>query len=443
MSSINENIISNYKEAFFNLITEKTDDQDLLKEKADKAFQLALSISTFVGDEEFNALTKRRLKKICETKPGRVLIKALATSEFVKRGYKITFAENNEFKLDEATVLSIRKPDIQMNAIDSEGKPILVNSKAYILIAHELVHLLHVADGRSGSNPLLDEECFDLMDNLEEQHTIVGINHKSFASKKTLTKTDVLCENAFNLFIQGSPRIDHQGISHGERAPREVHLRKENKEVGYNVKLNEIWDSYENWINDQLNAFVVTPGKEDDRVFMRRAIKKSFGNFQLASDRLINDSLFWANLFEDHSLGKFGSILIKMPEDLFKRSDFAIEIINNTIKISDKLKFLKEESIYMDEMVVKSLLERVLLESESFAHLAQLKNNQSITKEVLGIIKINELGAIRQLLALIEKNSPELVRENENIAPLLSRAREAFYMDVKFKTSQFGSECEF
>lgn len=84
-----------------------------------------------------------------------------------------------------------------------------------MLLAHELVHELHERSfGTTFGEFDLDisietRDIIEGMDSLEEQHTVIGINHFIFQKKDALTHLDVLCENAFLFALGLPPRIDH------------------------------------------------------------------------------------------------------------------------------------------------------------------------------------------------------------------------------------------
>ena len=81
---------------------------------------------------------------------------------------------------------------------------------------------------------------FKNLSNLEEEHTILGINVPKFLKKKKMNKLDVLSENAFLCAFNLLPRIDHQ--------------KARNDNIEDNIQTNQDnLSSYYDWLLLQLN----------------------------------------------------------------------------------------------------------------------------------------------------------------------------------------------
>lgn len=425
-NNIYDEPMQQYKENFSNLICEKTNDTDVLRGKSNMAFERAVSMSEINGSAEFVGVTKDRLREICSVKPGRKLIKALFESELVKAGKKIKFMEG-AFQQRADTVCGEIQANYQYNAVDSERKVMSVNFKSSCMLAHEMIHLLHELSNCTSH----ETECMESMDYLEEQKTIIGFDHKNFILKNKLDYRDILCENAFN-FSFGMPfRIDHQ-IGKDDN--------NWNCTINGAVECRKSLDQYFNWITDKLNEFLVPPGKEDDAEYMRKAIRNRFKNFDSASERLKNDSLFWVDLFQDHNLNKLTAIMSSMPKDLFKRKDFALALISRPLNLDVKKTLVNsiEKGLFQDEEILNSLILCVNHYTEKFKNIfAEIEIQDFITKDTIPEKDFLDLIELRPLFSVIDSVIPADFKERKEIQDSLSKARDAFKMNTK--CSVFGT----
>lgn len=279
--------VKKYSENFISLIKQKDKDRS---GKIDEIMEKIKSenIFTIDGDDKFKKETYDNIKELLQVKPGRVLIKELIKLVLFNRNIKDTDdfiimtnticikSGQKDFRHDDGPIeINLDKQLKTYNAIH-RSKMVTSSRQNSIILAHELIHELHyrkknqqrmaqeyARSKRLQKNPDLDlfknikclpepkfkdcsiEGCEDALkfrklDNLEEQHTILGVNIPDFIkNQNTLDKSDILSENAFLCAFNLLPRIDHQEAAHDS--------------IGINTPLDqESLSSYYDWLIAQI-----------------------------------------------------------------------------------------------------------------------------------------------------------------------------------------------
>jgi hypothetical protein len=218
--------MSQYRNIMNRLIIEKdglTKDQINIKsEKYIRLFQLKIDQKFFIqGDQSFQDKILQDVKNICQLKPGRRLIKALLKCD----NLSLVFSEGRHEIIQhrvpgEEKFIEVRVEKVDgfdYNSLSENGLNATAKQSRYVRTAHELIHALHAYTNNRVLSKSLCTDYYILkdMDNLEEQHTIIGFNQLIVSKKEALDKFDVLCENAFLLALHLPPRIDHQDIIQG------------------------------------------------------------------------------------------------------------------------------------------------------------------------------------------------------------------------------------
>jgi hypothetical protein len=266
--------VEEYKKIFSFIVNQKVTDRshkierimNELKEK--RVFELT-------GDESFKEKIYSNIRELLEVRPGRILMKELIKlspifeSIVIRNGEKFWHHPNHII-------------DVNLNKCSDDNYNAMCGSKIVgcskpksITLAHELIHELHERERELQSaleiyrnrklelpgplnefkeveiypNPCFrsisfegfeSQVIFEKLTNLEEQHTIVGVNIPRFLKKKKLNKLDILSENVFLCACNLLPRVDHQQteIDCGD---------------GDNQLNRENLSSYYQWLHLQLN----------------------------------------------------------------------------------------------------------------------------------------------------------------------------------------------
>lgn len=288
--------------------------EDALRIKSETAFKRALPMFSIEGDEDFKHISIDRLKKICSLKPGRVLMKALSRTNFVIHGNKIKLTHGNKwaFETPRQNISCIKSdPHPYYNGLRMDGAQWSDTSRIYekpdfITLAHELIHFLHFQlkfpdrsdeyqNHRAWFSHTCEEvfDCIGNMDDLEEQHTESGFSHLVFKNLTNLSKTDVLCENAFLFALGIPPRIDHRGYN--EKTLQSKIIVKPLKKI-VDKKIIHI---YSEWMKMQLAKIYEIPScLENDSEFIINRVMNSLDNLQQVP-HFKNSELFITRLLID------------------------------------------------------------------------------------------------------------------------------------------------
>jgi hypothetical protein len=188
------------------------------------------------GSDDFKEQIYSNIRVLLEVKPGRILIKELATLNtlFSYESIPINSAERPFHHSKGSIDMNLNKcSDDNYNALSGTNQISCSKPKA-ILLAHELIHELHrrekeVQDMAKDHhlkyqrkknyvipncfknidiypNPtfksltfegLEEELIFKKLSYLEEEHTVLGVNIPRYLNKKNISKLDVLSENVF------------------------------------------------------------------------------------------------------------------------------------------------------------------------------------------------------------------------------------------------------
>jgi hypothetical protein len=277
--------LSKYVDEFDRLIHQKDEDRSakidqIMNEIKDK------NIFKIEGDDNFEKEVYRSIKELLQVKPGRVLFKNLInTFDLVSEIKPISIESGGKYIRFSDGGVRVDFDDISENKYNalpnsSSGATVCSTIKA-IKLGHELIHELHYrmkdvqdkanhyhADTRIGRVLKQDPACdflknikpvpvlkfkdstvagfespglvFNKLDNLEEEHTILGVNIPNYLqNEKKLNKIDVLSENALLCAFHYLPRIDHKEA---------VNDNVENISLDQNHLSN-----YYKWLLDQLN----------------------------------------------------------------------------------------------------------------------------------------------------------------------------------------------
>lgn len=323
------NLMTNYKITMHELIHEKAEKTfEKTEIKTKKTKELVKTLFKVIGDEPFIENVQNDLNSICETKPGRILIKSLSTLISAPIEIKQAASDNciiNQ-KTDNISIEFFNSKIREYHTIFDEKLP---NEKfpsskkgkcqSYVRLAHEMIHLLHYKKDKTNFNKRIENisrDIFPLMDTREEQFTITGVD-EAFLTKKInrgkLEKTDILCENAFLLALKLAPRNSH----------RELALYNKNKEKEVNKELET---AYYDWLED--NLFRINNIPEDEKTnkeFIKEFAEKYPKSLKTIDNSLKNDKEFFTDLVE------YNKAAIKhLPGELLRDKDFLTSLINKS-----------------------------------------------------------------------------------------------------------------
>lgn|SRR3989338_4064037 len=276
--------VNKYISYFENLVHQKVKDR---RNKIDTMMEQIKDKKIFSidGDHSFQQDIYDDIKIILQVKPGRLLIKELMNTVNIFRKIPdnnmcicIKSGKNN-FRHSLDNIIEIKSnycnksTDLRYNALLNSNIITCIKPKSMIL-AHELIHELHYRKldletlvhernlfYKNDSNySFLDnikllpnpkfrgyslngfESClvFKKFSNLEEQHTILGVNIEKFIrnSNQIGGKSIILSENVILCAFGLLPRIDHQKAA--------------NNSVQENFQINDL-SSYYLWLSTQLN----------------------------------------------------------------------------------------------------------------------------------------------------------------------------------------------
>lgn len=250
-----------YKTLFNTLIHEKKGmDPNLLDQKIEKAREQAKVLFLINGSSEFKEMTSELLRKLCEVKPGRKLMKILFKNLTEKQ---IIIFENDKSQYNPITnTIGFKKTPtkyyaLQGNNIVNAEKPLEVS------LAHEIIHAMQKncdvgVDERHEKNTLPE------MSNSHEQLTIIGFDSNYTCIKSSLDKYDLICENAFLLAWNLLPRINHDG-------PDDKAVCVINR-----CNANDGLNNYYKWMEETLRKITELPeDKKDDREYILDFIKRN------------------------------------------------------------------------------------------------------------------------------------------------------------------------
>ncbi len=272
MSNIIATHITQYQILMDSLIFEKPGIN--VEEKSKQTFERAMEILSigYEGDgrdEEFEIEIKNQIKKICDLKVGRKLIKAV---EKILQSPKIQEKHIRKFipiRLDSFDIsnewnshykfISIKKSSTKdlfsKYSIIKDDKTYISKEPLFIVLAHELIHALHTYSGLYNQPKSQDNFLLEDMDNYKEQKTITGYDYHLFSSiSRPLNITDILCENAFLLASGLLARINHKGeltSDDGNELETSVFEQKVNTN---RENINTISRDYYKWLEGVLNA---------------------------------------------------------------------------------------------------------------------------------------------------------------------------------------------
>jgi hypothetical protein len=353
--------IIQYKQLTIDLAKEENLPNAEIQQLMENSYILALKNLVIEGSEEFEKATESRIKKICKLKAGRKLFEILNNQQ-----QKIKCVEDEIFRYNfQSQTLHLQKkskPSIYYNSFDENVVKISVKHKKYILMAHELIHAIHM----QCSEP--DLNCIKNMSDLEEQHTILGFNHKTFQKKISLEELDVLCENTFHLAINRPPRVDRQGGEHIEMPSNYLYNGSPSTE------------HYFKWIEKEIISISSINVNSNDRDFAIEYLKMHPNSFSAISEELKQDASFLAeyskiigfgDLFRIYPESKNNkifmmnflkqnsfdfSVIFKLPKELFDDKEFVLYSINN---LDRGLKFFFHskisETLKLDSDIIQAL----------------------------------------------------------------------------------------
>lgn len=329
-----------YKKLMNNLIYEKGDkSQAKLEERKDKFTNLAKSVLNIEGDAEFKNRIYGYIEQIASIKPGRKLFKAL--TEGNPKPVRVWFGNANKFcRFGHSIEVAPEELYAKSFYLTIDEK---LNYKAahwpkWILFAHELVHFLHT-HWNFNENWRCTEIEADILcdtDNLEEQYTIMGMNHRLFVKKKNQLKpVDILCEDAFLLASGLPPRLDHR--AYVEDREHEIDLKTLSK-MG-------IVDAYYEWLERELLAIREIPkDKINNKEFIINFLKKYPLSITTLGEEVKKDKDFAKQLITiDHTS-------LKGFPHLCKDKDFILELIKINIRI---LPYISSELVEDEDFLAK------------------------------------------------------------------------------------------
>src|ERR1700722_18057908 len=296
--------LNQHKQLTINLAREEELPNYEIEKSIENAYILAQKTISIEGSEDFKKITKARLKKICKLKPGRKLFELLCIQQKT-----IKCIEDKSFRYDNRDrVLHLEGESSYKkyyNSFDEKGQKISIKYKKYILIIHELIHALHI------HNEKPDIDCLDNMDDIEEQHTIIGFNHKIFQEKLFLDEIDVICENTFHLALNRPPRIDHQNG------------KQETSSEDFCISN----DKYFKWVENEILSITSINDKKNDHNFAIEYLKVHPNSFNAISSELRNDADFLIAASKIIGTGK----ILKIHPDSKNNKTFMMHCVKENI----------------------------------------------------------------------------------------------------------------
>jgi Domain of unknown function (DUF4116) len=356
-----------YKEMMCSLIYESENmTKEKKEQKKEKIIELAKDLFSIKGDDEFKKTIDNWIINISELKPGRKLIKALAKE---KKDLKIEIEKSYHFYCTGLSIeVEIGKEEEGYAALGRERERVnYFERPLWIEFAHELVHALHTLTNDSGRADASDTRKSILkgMDNLEEQHTIAGFNHRLFLTKTNITPMDMLCENAFLLALNLPPRIDH-GFGGDQK---DFNCFQEKK----------THDLYFKWLENELNFEKNIPNdKKENEEYMLKFLEKYPAAIRSLSEKLKNNEDFMLQLacicseeffenFPDLSKNKgfmtkatsqvpYKNLLKVTPPELFKDKEFVQALVKSARGIYKKCVLVMIDPLLKNDPDIRALL---------------------------------------------------------------------------------------
>jgi hypothetical protein len=343
--------MSDYTKAMNALINEKKElTSDQIQSKKEKAIQLAQSVFSIKGDQEFKELAHSLIEKMCEVKPGRKLVKALSKNMknkiIIENGLKAEFSPNNN-------TITISKSIVKDCQAIRNHEIVVTVRPLEVIFAHECIHALHASlydlPTKTKKDILPD------MDDLEEQHTITGYS-RHFAEKNSINKYDVLSENAFLLAMNLLPSINHRN-------------QCDTKKIVVNQANENEPTYYFEWLEGALNLIgKLPPDKTEDENYILTYLRKWPAAINSISDKLKNEEFYHKVLMEldldiiiDHlpelrtnkefikqAMKKHALAFFIASSELWKDKEFVIYTLNQSKKIKEYFKHLIDSELIND-----------------------------------------------------------------------------------------------
>lgn len=426
------------------ILYEKNNNENILQAKAEMAYNKALSMFSFEGDEEFKRVSKGRLKDLCALKPGRILIKALLKTEFILSEKKIKLIKGTEWILrssgrleeSDASISCIMEGNYSYNGLHQQSNQIC-EAPQFVALAHEIIHFIHeqkicednqlISWGRIQRKEIFD--CLSEMDNLEEQHTISGFSHLFFQKSENLTKIDILCENTFLLALGLLPRINHR-----ERKKIDnEHLVQKNC-LDINPLEKNMINIYSEWMKTQLDSLYNVPsGKEFSFDFMLEMVKKSLSNFNQVHPDLKNYVGFITCLMRGNE-SHIPSLIKKLVEEFVNPVLIVKSIMElhkekkapliETIRLCLSLSHIDKQLLFSEEVVL-TVLKYINNYSDLRQELYLKINSGEYNKNQLTPGELIDIRSIKFFISQVEANCKSL--DNNHIKDM------CFSMNKKFK----------
>ena len=362
--------MNNYRLSMNKLISEKEGTTlEILNKKTEKAKKIASQVFLIEGEGEFQETMTQSIDKICQTKPGRNLMKV-----FSEYSDKIIIKEGKKSCVKNEIIYINIDEETSYNSIINNNEKISLMQPFEITLAHEMIHAMHGVKNKTecDNNNANSLSVIQNTDNREEQDTIFGINIDRFLNSNIkINKYDILSENAFLLSLNYLPRIDHRP---GTNTVVENNLNKD--------KLG----NYYIWLENEIKKLIIIPQEiiDDEQAILDYLSKNPFASDSIPEKFKTHD--FFVKIYHINNqiipysfpflqldkqfLRKLmgpcsvGSLLVH--PDLLKEKEFALEVIENTPKlcraeIFDKL----EEELKNDPEIITCMNK----ESNSFLDL--------------------------------------------------------------------------
>jgi hypothetical protein len=261
----------NYQNLMNSLIIEKKGMTEEKKaEKKEKIIALSKNLFLIQGNEDLKKTVKCYITEIASLKPGRKLIKALEKAKIlikVQEGdefyteSKLT-TKNSKVHLKKFSIAIFPDDSDFYNTINEMQNERSTLKPQWVSFAHELIHIFHKNSPLSIISIYTKTDILNDMDDLEEQHTIVGFNHYRFSEMPVTDPLAVLCENAFLLALNLPPRIDHASMQYKNLDSNSFKNRK-------------IAEIYYSWLAKNLNDIRTVPEwkKNSKSILVRHLVR--------------------------------------------------------------------------------------------------------------------------------------------------------------------------
>lgn len=319
---------------------------------------IAKKIIQIEGNAQFKSALHKQIDELVTLKPGRILIRAIADHlqniRIRPHGEATTFSSRYGY-------IEIHLNNTFYETLNSSSEYCTFEKPAFVLLAHELIHVLHHAIDPDGFFMCIEtkKNIVNEMDNLEEQHTIAGFNPILFSQKEKIKKIDVLCENAFLIALGLPPRINHRLIN-----AKKIYKKIQEDSDFYKDPKNSFFP----WVEKELNAIRNIPKDKDDKFIVTFLLANPESISLNLEELMEKKDIILSLIYEDIDLIEYFPDLMKdkefmlkafsthpwayqyIDEELLSDKEFVDQVLTGT---EYKKKFSEHDSI------VSEILERI------------------------------------------------------------------------------------